>query len=64
MTMTSVKNKMGEAMISAGNALTEQGEKFTGGSPRMAQSILHINLAGPKDSGMRYRKATQEIRFR
>lgn len=63
--MTSVKNKMGEAMISAGSALTNQGEKLAKNSVSpVNQSILHVNLAGPKDTGIHYRRASQEIRFR
>ena len=66
MTMTSVKNKMGEAMISAGNALTNQGEKSAAKdmSSHVNQSILRINLAAPKGTGIHYRSATQEIRFK
>lgn len=64
MTMTSIKNKMGEAMISAGNALTNQGEKIASTSSNSSQSILRVNLAAPKDTGIKYRKSVQEIRFR
>lgn len=65
MTMTSMKNKMGEAMINAGSALTNQGEKMVNNnvSP-VNQSILRVNLAAPKGTGIHYRSATQEIRFR
>ena len=62
--MTSVKNKMGEAMINAGSALTSQGEKLANSSSQVDQSILRINLAAPKDTGIHYRRAAQEIRFK
>jgi hypothetical protein len=62
--MTSVKNRMGEAMINAGTALTNQGEKLATNNSNVTQSILNINLAAPKEVGMRYRHTTQEIRFK
>ncbi len=65
MTMTSVKNKIGEAMINAGNNLTSQGEKIANKNPSIAkQSILNIDLAAPKGTGFDYTRVRQTVRFK
>lgn len=65
MTMTSVKNKIGEAMINAGATLTEKGEKIANKNPSIAkQNILNIDFAAPPGTGFTYTKARQQVRFK
>ena len=65
MTMTSVKNKIGGAMINAGAGLTVQGEHLAGKSTNnIRQSILNIDLAAPKGTGFNYTRTVQTVRFK
>ena len=66
MTMTSVKNKVGESLVNIGNSITSQGEKLTNVSykPTVRQSILNINLTGAPGTGISYTRSRQQIRFK
>lgn len=65
MTMTSVKNKIGEAMINAGTGLANQGERLAGKNNNMIkQNIINIDFAAPKGTGFTYNKAVQTVRFK
>ena len=65
MTMTSVKNKIGEALINVGTGLTVQGEKIANKPSSIAkQSILNIDLAAPKGTGFDYTRVRQTVRFK
>ena len=66
MTMTSVKNKVGESLVNIGNSITNQGEKLTKASykPTARQSILNIDLTGAPGTGISYTRSRQQIRFR
>ena len=67
MTMTSVKNKMGETLINVGTSIANQGEKLTNNGnyrPTVRQSILNIDLTGAPGTGISYTRARQQIRFK
>jgi len=66
MTMTSVKNKMGEAMVNVGTSIANQGEKLAGRSTKSTvnQSILNIDLTGAPGTGITYTRSRQQIRFK
>ena len=66
MTMTSVKNKMGETLVNVGTSIANQGEKLTTTSykPTVKQSILNIDLTGTPGTGISYTRSRQQIRFK
>lgn len=66
MTMSSVKNKMGEALVNVGTSITNQGEKLTNNyyKPTVNQSILNIDFTGTPDTGLSYTRTKQQIRFK
>ena len=66
MTMTSVKNKVGESLVNIGTSIVNQGEKLTSASYKSnaRQSILNIDLTGAPGTGISYTRSRQQIRFK
>ena len=64
--MTSVKNKMGEALVNVGTSIVNQGEKLTNNNYKSTarQSILNIDFTGAPGTGISYTRSRQQIRFK